>query len=355
MTSRPWFRRSSQVLLLVGALAGLKPTAAVASFPGGDGVIAYSAAHTVAAGIWVVDPTTGNQLQLTSAAGDEDPSFSASGNMIAFQRRERGAATIYIAQADGWQAKPLISGGQPAFSPDGRQLVFVRPTGLFLVNLTGASRVRQITFHRGDRRPRWNVKGEILFQRIGLEHEELDVVTPPSTRVSEILSYPGSEELWPEWSPDGDTISISLCTEFPAPHSLPGRNPSYVLTKGCLPRVWSPDGSRLVEPGFSWGTSLTTCPRYIPQGSADSLVRARPIAPGEFEVLGTETPSPPQVSWQPLVGGTAHFPTIACGASLIPGVELRLEPNEGAPPPEPGVQICVRSPRGHRHQRACRS
>ncbi len=355
MTSRTWFRRSSQALLLVGALAGLKPTVAVASFPGGNGVIAYSAAHTAAAGIWVVDPTTGKQLQITSAAGDENPSFSASGNLLAFQRRERGAATIYIAQAEGWQAKPFIRGSQPAFSPDGRQLVIVRPTGLFLVNLTEASRIRQITFHRGDRRPRWNVKGEILFQRVGREQEELDIVTPPSTRVSEILSYPGGEELWPEWSPDGDTISISLCTEYPAPRRLPGRHPSYVLTKGCLPRVWSPDGHRLVEPGFSWGTTLTTCPRYIPQGSADSLVRARPIAPGEFEFLGVEPPSPSQISWQPLVSGTTNFSTIACEARPIPGVELMLQPNVGAPPPEPGVQICVRPRRSHRHQRTCRS
>src|SRR5438045_239866 len=98
-------RRLSKNLSLGWCLALLAPAAASGSFPGGNGVIAYGIASTddchrqpgvtCATGIWAVDPLTGNQLRLTTGH-DSNPSFSPSGNLIAFQRRTRHGFTIYV-------------------------------------------------------------------------------------------------------------------------------------------------------------------------------------------------------------------------------------------------------------------
>src|SRR5271166_1751713 len=208
----PLSRRSllklRRLLLIAVSAALLAPAAALASFPGQDGVIAYSVAHTAQEGIWAVDPNTGYQTQITSGP-DEAPSFSPSGNMLAFQRREAGTTTIYIAQTSGADATPLRKGSEPAFSPDGQQIVFVRAGGLFLSGVAARSPVKQITDHPGDRRPRWSTTGEIVFQRTKIvrgrgaggahREQELDIITPPSMRATQLLSYDAQVEMWPEW------------------------------------------------------------------------------------------------------------------------------------------------------------
>src|ERR1700682_634681 len=126
-----WHRRSIKLGLaaLTAAVgATLVPATAIGSFPGSNGVIAFSAEHS----IWAMDPTTRDELQLTSGFDDSAPSFSPSGNMLAFQRRTGATITIYLARADGSEPRALASGSQPAFSSDGRQIVFVRAAGLFL-------------------------------------------------------------------------------------------------------------------------------------------------------------------------------------------------------------------------------
>jgi len=327
-------------------------------------VIAYSAAHTSQPGIWAVDTSTGDQLRLTTGATDDAPSFSASGNMLAFQRSRGAGEMIYVAHVDGSDATPLVSGAEPAFSPDGRQIVFVRPTGLFVIALAPRALAHQITDHRGDRRPVWSAAGEIVFQRTDVwserygdgTQEELDTIIPPSFHVNQILTYDEDAELWPEWSPDGKTVALDLCKEkepFPPPRGLPASVPSFNFGPSCLPRAWAPDGRRLVQPGeltgdHEWGLPETSCPRYIPRGE-DPF--------GFYEVFphGEQTrepESPVEISWQPLVNGTMQLHTVPCEPRKRPGVEHLS--GTGASPVEPGVRICVRPRRHHRHKPTCR-
>ncbi len=341
---------------MAAIVAVLAPAAALGSFRGEDGVIAYSVGQSLQRGIWALNPSTGYQLQLTSGP-DEAPSFSASGNMLAFQRRAAGTVTIYIARADGSDAKPLVSGSEPAFSPDDQRIVFVRASGLFLTGVAPGSRAQQITRHPGDRTPRWSSTGEIVFQRTDISHvrrrgvserrtrEALAIITPPSLRTSEALSYQPHVEMWPEWSPNGRTLAVALCTGSPPPHGLPATVPSFVFHSDCLPQVWAPDGRRLVgsaeqavEPGLAWGGPETSCPRYIPQGTDVSYFRN--------EV--PEPTSPAEISWQPLLSGTMRLPTVTCEPRPEPGViHSAVAPATSGP----GAQLCIPPTRRHRHRR----
>jgi hypothetical protein len=323
-------RKLGQLIFIAASSAAIAPTVALGSFPGANGVIAYSAGHSAQQGIWAVDPHTGGQMQLTFGP-DEAPRFSPSGNLLAFQRRAAGTTTIFLARADGSNAKPLLSGSEPDFSPNGRQIVLVRAGGLFVTGLLPGSRVRQITNHRGDRTPQWSSTGAIVFQRTDVWHlsgqpksewgkkEELDVIAPDGRHVDQVFSSTLGTNMWPDWSPDGRTIAVDLCssTSFPIPNF-----PSFRFHLGCLPAVWAPDGRELIQSGgnlesrgFSWGGFGTSCPRYIPEGTDATFFRT-PAGGKEEE----EPKSAPQISWQPRKSGTLRVPTVACAARPEPGV-----------------------------------
>jgi WD40-like Beta Propeller Repeat len=372
----PWRRQLSRLGQIIGiatAASVIASAVALASFPGANGVIAYAVGEGPQQGIWAVDPATGGQRQLTSGP-DEAPSFSASGDLLAFQRREAAGSTIFIARADGSGARPIVRGSEPAFSPNGRQIVFVRKGGLFLTGTTAGSPVRQVTHQLGDSTPQWSSKGSIVFERTDIRHatvacftearlkslterkrpenrgeqqcaagnvsherilehiSALDVITPPSLSAREVLTVNESLELWPDWSPDGKTLAVNLC--IPHDHSLaePHLRSFIVYTSPpCVPAVWAPNGGKPIRPGgsspgFSWGGYGTSCPRYIPYGTEKDYVRA---PAGNFEkgfytghVRPEEEPkSPAQFSWQPLLPGTMRVPTVKCLERPEPGVE----------------------------------
>jgi hypothetical protein len=309
-----------RTVAVISMAATLAPAAALGSFPGGDGVIAYGSGS----GIWAVSPTTGYQLQLTSGP-DTAPSFSPSGNMLAFERLGKDTFTVYLAQADGADARPLLGGGEPAFSPTGRQLVFVRRDGLFVTGLTPGSPVRQITKQPGDRSPRWSSTGAIVFERTDVLRQdkarakiqnELDTIVPPSAKVHQILVYNERDNLYPEWSPNGRTLTVALCNGAVEEKTFKG-SPALAIHPSCLQRVPAPRGRGVAEGGIGAlaGSAFRPCPRFA---------------------------SVEQIAWQPVVAGTMRVPTVKCegapytGPTVSPSFASR------------GAKVCVPGKHGHR-------
>jgi hypothetical protein len=349
------------IAVLAAIAAMLTPSAAEGSFPGANGVIAYSAEHS----IWVVDPATGDQLRLTTGPEDSAPSFSPSGDLLAFQRRTTttvtapqrpptgpatssqrrpvstvtvdianadgsdpaplvaaspvpllhlttSTVTVYVAYADGSNPTPLVAGSEPAFSPNGTQIVFVRPSGLFLTGVAPGSPVRPLTDHPGDRTPRWSSKGSIVFQRADGTGTELDIVTPPSTHIRRLFTYQRGDEdqavMWPEWSPNGRSISVALCergSEIPTVETVP----SIVFHSSCAPDVWAPAGGPPLEAGTGAlrGKPDSSCPPFIESGANEDVSFIGPHGP----LYQDEGPNWP-IAWQPLHAGTLRVLTMPC-------------------------------------------
>ncbi len=140
---------SSMVVMAVMATLVLAPTAH-ATFPGRNGLIAFTADTGSGTQIYTVRPNGHGLRQITHVDGDAiKPDWSPDGRRIAFALNE---CSIAIMNADGSNLTVLPSqtpGGceaDPSFTPDGSRLVFERydpsieDDAVWSMNLDGTDR-----------------------------------------------------------------------------------------------------------------------------------------------------------------------------------------------------------------------
>jgi len=268
---------------------------------------------------------------------------------------------IYMAHADGVDPVALVKGEEPAFSPSGKQIVFARPSGLFITSTVPGSPVTRITNHRGDSEPRWSVHGQIVFRRITRHDyrsfQEIEIVTPPDLTTHTVLIYQHESRMWLDWSPNGRTLSVALCEQHESFERTPFPTvPALVFDNRCDAEVFSPNGpvglpegcqpKSAVFPGYNGLCGLAQAgdrPHYLPI-----------TIPGRFEVTGRPDTSCPaevgneqEISWQPVLAGTEHVPTAPCAGTEI--VMPMSEPGGSSP----GAPICIYLV--HQKKRVCRS
>jgi len=176
--------------------------------------------------------TPGPELRMVNADGSGDVvvpgavpggwdgiSWSPDGARIAFEGMRGGARTIYVVNTDGTGLRdidatlpgPAIrSSGEPAWSPDGRKLVFSRwvrydatteETRLWVATLA-TSDAEPITSGggTGDVRPAWSPRGsEITFLRFDGDRSDVFVVTPRGSGLRQLTSTAGIREEDPQW------------------------------------------------------------------------------------------------------------------------------------------------------------
>jgi Tol biopolymer transport system component len=123
--------------------------------------------------IYVMNADGSDQHAITTgAAFDYSPDWAPDGQHIVFQRQYRGASPywpnneIVVMNPDGTGLRrltntPRLDDGQPVWSPDGTQILFVRDNGnvprLFVMNADGSGVKRLITHEANS--PAWGGAG----------------------------------------------------------------------------------------------------------------------------------------------------------------------------------------------------
>jgi len=208
-----------------------------------------------------VDIKTGKLIRITKNEVDDDwPAYSPDGKKLVFQSERDGNAQIYVMNADGRHPQRLTNNGfaefHPVWSPDGKKILFVSTRDgnqeLYKMNADGSDQVRLTTSPFKEFNPQWSPDGQkiVYYYEKGDNKDQLYIADSDGKNAVKISSD-STHNYYPSWAPDGKTIiytmSGNVCT-------LNVNNPAdkKLLLKGISYAKYSPDGKKIAFKKGSW-------------------------------------------------------------------------------------------------------
>jgi Tol biopolymer transport system component len=265
-------RQAASVWVVVALLLGL-PGSALATAPGVNGPIVFSSFGKV----YTIQPD-GSGLHPVIRTDEEQkydfyPSWSPDGLRIVTSGQmlepdgywTAMGLQIFSPDGSGFEHLPIFGYIEdPAWSPDGAHILFIRDRGLFSTTPDGAL---PTLLESNAWSPAWSPDGRrIAFIRPIGPYEDTDLYTmnADGDGAQKLLGLPG-RVMSPSWSPDGSTIAFTYSARearpAPGPGELPytysrvnvyavpviGGKPVQLTESGTdVDPAWSPDGSAIV-------------------------------------------------------------------------------------------------------------
>lgn len=191
------------------------------------------------------------------ASGPAIAQSSTNNGLIALTLKDRaGRLQIFTIHPDGTAERQLTfsdDNGRPAWSPDGRQIVYssMRGNDVF-VNIMNADGSNSRTLCQGEA-PDWSPDG----RKIAFSWQWSIWTIDPDGRNRQRIAGSATAKRGPSWSPDSRQIAFILIRHPMSPHDLKPQvgimmadgSGERVLTQGHRMNVRiGPDGARTMEP-----------------------------------------------------------------------------------------------------------
>lgn len=201
----------------------------------------------------------GAVLRITSVVDDRAQNFHArpspDGTQIAFDSDREGERAVYIADADGHNVRRVSGEGFaaiPSWSPDGRQLAFVRAEpgqpqvwNLWTTDLESGQERKLTTYRYGQP---WGGSWFPDGKRIAYSHETNLVILDLATGKRRVFNSPVSGRLvrTPAVSPDGKRVIFQVMRDGTWLLDVPDGAMRKVLSDPSAEEyTWAPDGRRV--------------------------------------------------------------------------------------------------------------
>lgn len=306
-------RRVSPAAVVLFVLVALAPDVATAQssvWGSTNGLIVFRSDRDGEPDLFTIDPATSATVKLTTSpgSGELQPAWSPEGERIVFVRRGAivGRPDLFVVTAAGGGRTRVTSTPlperNPSWSPNGTRLVYAartapgEPFRIFVVRADGSGR-EQLTFQEAgfDAAPVWSPDGtRIAFvsNRAG-GFPELYLMNADGTGVKRLTTNSLIDGN-PSWSPDGTRLVFERCCENGTSDlvtiDVTTRSEVNVTPSASSQEFdpsWSPDGTRIAYDAFEVG-----------QGNIDIWVVN---ADGSNPVRLTEQAGPDlSPDWQPI-------------------------------------------------------
>ncbi len=227
-----------------------------ASFPGGNGKIAFSRNDGLYSHIFSMEADGSAQTELTfGTVGDRDPVWSPDGSRIVFDRTTDRGSALFVMNADGSGLKRItpssVSAHPGSWSPQGQRVVFVGGSCLATIKVDGTS-LRRLLCDGFSTSPKWSPAGNlIVFSYVPPSgpFNMLWTIRPDGSHLTQ-LTFSGIPDGSPDWAPDASHVAFERA----------GYPTSDVYTIDA-------DGSNLVDLTADAPTDRNGEPAYSPDGT----------------------------------------------------------------------------------------
>jgi Tol biopolymer transport system component len=248
-------------ILLVLLAAGVCTAAAWGSGAAGRGAngrIVYANER----GFVLLNPDGTGATHVPGTSGrDRQPAWSPDGRQLLFESTRRGSTDVYLMSGDGRFVRELTFAddfdGDPSWSPDSQRVVFEsRRTGndeLWTMLRDGRSQRQLTNFASRDTDPAWSPRGDrIAFTTGAFDRGDIAVIGTDGGGFR-ALTGPATSGIFsqnPASSPDGSRIAFDSNASgdyeiWVMTRTAPARRLTDSPGPDNLP-AWSPDGTRIV-------------------------------------------------------------------------------------------------------------
>jgi TolB protein len=308
---------------------------AEATFPGGNGQIAFESDRDGDFEIYVMnaDGTGQTNVTLHPTSDDVDPAWAPDGSSIAFSSLRDGNQEVYIMGADGSAQTRLTddpaADGNPAWSPDGKKIAFESfrdgNSEIYVMNADGSGATNLTQNGAADFDAAWSPDGsKIAFASTRDGNREIYADGSGQTNLTQNAVF----DFEPEWSPDGSKIAFRRGF-----FSDPDPDLYVMNADGSLPTLLTDNLDFDVDPAWqtipsadlalSMGASPNVANSKKPLTYAITVANIGPSNAAEVVVTDVLTPEMRFVSATPSQGSCVTPPpgstgTVRCDLGFLP-------------------------------------